>query len=946
MIDNTKVNHVEEQIFGAISVIAEKVIQGLSFDRTLLCTIVNDDKRKDGEYQVSDGTKEFTAYSSQTDYKKDQAVYVTIPNGDINQQKMIIGKYKSDEATPSSVTSPFDLYVPIKLPEIETDYSKEKGLKANDTKKEEEILKETVLEDIIGYTRLGLKAKFKSSVAEAVSGSYGLRVILTGTKADSNGTTIVTESFVAALTQDDMFGNPYNFESYYKQEKVFAIEQFTKITKIKIDFYQNKDFKNSKGEEIKLPTAENGELPIIFSPDLFIKDIELSFGIDSSEVQGEYLQIYSEIPLVYSEGTETELKSRLVVQNDNGDYGVEDLNTNQEIKWYKRDLSYSNSINDGGGLGWKLISDNNIVLNSESEEHYKAILFEDNKKKLESNILYFTNINRKMTESEKNSALKIICDDDSNGNYMIYRQGGALIDPSQRDSVRALKVEYLGTEIADANSLEWIFPKEKTMIDYNFGEDANGNKINIIKSSTVNYKIKNHYNIEDNNNTIMCKYTKILDEETKQVEVYTAVKTLQFGTQGTGGSEYTMVVGLASGENAITVDQTDSIVLRIYDSNNNKILLDGAKFSISSLDIFNTPVYHDNKYAVRWELKKGIGFDQAQILTITANTLNLTTYYPLAIRSSSNYKYISGPTQVIYSTSGEPNYSKEECILYNNSNESVEKLTTRPTIPSVYLSNNPQFIEFKDKWKQPILFIQNKYPSTTISQWDGENVKIDGGTVLGTSFAAGTKDSNNKFSGVMLGDWRGDSDLKDHTGIFGFKNGELVYSIRDDGDAYFKGEINATSGSVGGWIINSNSIQSQNRQITLESSGTISVNKLTIGDLSFGRHGDWWGFNSDKAGPIKFVGEDTMTFQALIDSVPYGFQIYGDIEYYINKGSSATIAETKGELVYSNLAVGNSLYVRNAIVLNQKGSGENSYGNINAMNKISNPKIGQLFFVI
>jgi hypothetical protein len=113
---------------------------------------------------------------------------------------MIIGKYKSDEATPYNVTSPFDLYVPIKLPEIETDYSKEKGLKANDTKKEKEILKETVLKDIIGYTRLGLKAKFKSSVAEAVSGSYGLRVILTGTKADSNGTTIVTESFVAALT--------------------------------------------------------------------------------------------------------------------------------------------------------------------------------------------------------------------------------------------------------------------------------------------------------------------------------------------------------------------------------------------------------------------------------------------------------------------------------------------------------------------------------------------------------------------------------------------------------------------------------------------------------------------------------------------------------------------------------------------------------------------------
>jgi hypothetical protein len=75
------------------------------------------------------------------------------------------------------------------------------------------------------------------------------------------------------------------------------------------------------------------------------------------------------------------------------------------------------------------------------------------------------------------------------------------------------------------------------MIDYNFGEniiyekDENGNdivkeriKINTTSSLVPNYKIKNHYDIKDNNNTIICKYT------TSAGEVFTAVETMQFGT--------------------------------------------------------------------------------------------------------------------------------------------------------------------------------------------------------------------------------------------------------------------------------------------------------------------------------------------------------------------------------------------------------------------------------
>jgi hypothetical protein len=53
------------------------------------------------------------------------------------------------------------------------------------------------------------------------------------------------------------------------------------------------------------------------------------------------------------------------------------------------------------------------------------------------------------------------------------------------------------------------------------------------------------------------------------------------------------------------------------------------------------------------------------------------------------------------------------------------------------------------------LVIQNTYPSTTINSWDGETLTVDteNGTILGTALAMGTKNNENQFTGVMLGDW-------------------------------------------------------------------------------------------------------------------------------------------------------------------------------------------------
>jgi hypothetical protein len=62
---------------------------------------------------VTDGSSKFYAYSISTDYKKNDAVYVTVPNGDFNNQKLITGKQISKNTSPYIFRTPFDTMVDV-----------------------------------------------------------------------------------------------------------------------------------------------------------------------------------------------------------------------------------------------------------------------------------------------------------------------------------------------------------------------------------------------------------------------------------------------------------------------------------------------------------------------------------------------------------------------------------------------------------------------------------------------------------------------------------------------------------------------------------------------------------------------------------------------------------------------------------------------------------------
>jgi hypothetical protein len=114
-----------------------------------------------------------------TEYKVKDVVYVTIPNGDFNKQKLIVGKQVTDTTEPFVFTNPFKTMLDVTNNLIIGDKG-ENGLVANcpwEALSDIPIWTQTFYnKELKGYTRLGLSAQFQTWLTKTVKGEYGLRL--------------------------------------------------------------------------------------------------------------------------------------------------------------------------------------------------------------------------------------------------------------------------------------------------------------------------------------------------------------------------------------------------------------------------------------------------------------------------------------------------------------------------------------------------------------------------------------------------------------------------------------------------------------------------------------------------------------------------------------------------------------------------------------------------
>ena len=88
----------------------------------------------------------------------------------------------------------------------------------------------------------------------------------------------------------------------------------------------------------------------------------------------------------------------------------------------------------------------------------------------------------------------------------------------------------------------------------------------------------------------------------------------------------------------------------------------------------------------------------------------------------------------------------------------------------------------------PIHYLLNKYGMANINEWDGNSVQIDneGGFILAPQMGAGHKESDNSFTGVLMGETRLPSKQTPQTGLLGYNAGTRTFFLNSkNGSASF-----------------------------------------------------------------------------------------------------------------------------------------------------------------
>lgn len=1005
MADNTRVNELQEKLLKAIDILNAQALNSISFDKTIICTIENDKDKKDGKYEVNDGNRIFTAYSNDTKLRSGDTVYVTVPEGNFENQKMIIGKKTADNSKPFNFTQPFDTFfdmtgnVAVGAMPIEAVANNEEDKRIAILYEKDEqgntISLNVSDKDIIKYTRLAIRANFRSWIKNAISGNYGIDIILTTDKPNTTTGETKNGTYTYRFDSSMFYGNPYNFETYYSQELVLDLEKqdIGKVTGIRVDFYQDEPFKDREDVALSSTEQDGG----LLASNLFVDNLEIYFGKDISTFTSDMVEIYTKDSLKFMEPQSKNISARWVHLKDGNPIDMikkPDTNVNYEIRWYKYILG-SAAADEYCGVYWDRINptsgkrlfykDNKwyekefieaegvekdkVVedLNTKSfackftpdckknQEKIKCIVLVDNNIPYRSNEILFENEKEVVDTSIQTfvNALQIEEDDNTNGNYMIYGQNNNLLDSEDTKIVRTLSVYFDTNGDGEAESLvqpndnlQWIFPNNSMIIlqngdplldeEGNEQKDESGNIIrsNIVTKNQPQYKIASYYSPGKSNNTIQCIYTN-------NGIIYTTEKEFTFGPSGTMGTDQTIVIDFVGDTKALLVGtETFQLQVQVYD-NKNKLLLDMPEnitwswlypTSNSCLKIPNKTIIEDieQSHPAIIDIQVLEGFSINQLYIIQVEVGNLTTYFPIPIKASEEYSYITGATQVIYQSDGEPNYSKEKYELFKIDGSKIENIGWKifPSEEShtyqkvtfndskeyeigkyyIYNDEKEKYEISNESYNNKIIYyqqIENTYIGSLNSYTDGYvleplSIYVKDAPIYGIQ----TLDSNgktlwtqpvlilqNKWSSNIINKWDGKSLQLDE------ENSAVIAAAISAGRK--NSEDNTFSGvMIGDW---SNSKLDTNSSIAKQT----GVYGFHHGAMSYAFKEDGTAFlGKDGRGRICFDGNDATIYSADYSTNNIGIKIdLNDPYIIINKGSELSSTSAYPFQIGSNFKV-------------------------------------------
>lgn len=408
----------------------------------------------------------------------------------------------------------------------------------------------------------------------------------------------------------------------------------------------------------------------------------------------------------------------------------------------------------------------------------------------------------------------------------------------------------------DANNKEYEIPTSKELAyspDNSMLENIWVDKYNIL-----HYNIKQKYRVNFNNNTVIVKIRTI----TESIYLFNKeILCLKDGDQGTNGTTYITAIrpcnsdGVKlSGLQPLRYNNgwTNDIRVRCYVYKDGELINGNSKYSITykwqgtNVTVENKEVITDSVDRV---LVRGIPAISADTpnaelafyvrvqVTIKDDNSSVDIYasYPLDVIVGSTLASAIDidtiPSYIKYNSSGlTPSFYSNDINFYYNDVAYNDNITSlNENILTIKTDNGKKYLEpassfifenikdndqsnigvlnlaipnSNDRLIHPIIMYLDTYGNEAINGWDGTALDTgDGEYVFAPQVGAGTKDSQNRFTGVVMGKDSG----QDKVGLYGYQEGVNTFGLMEDGTAFFGAssgggriEINGKSGSIKG----------------------------------------------------------------------------------------------------------------------------------------------------
>lgn len=455
----------------------------------------------------------------------------------------------------------------------------------------------------------------------------------------------------------------------------------------------------------------------------------------------------------------------------------------------------------------------------------------------EAETSYITTLAHTITASESEDDITISYVGEDTFRY--NANGDISIEDSERE--RTLQVTLAWRDgVATSYTVDWIGPdgQELSSSMYNPTESMM-EQVWIDNSNILHYHIKQKYKVNYTNNTFTVRITTIDGNS------YSFLKEILFlkdGDQGTNGTTYVVAVRPCdtngtklAGFNPLVYYNgawSGNLPLRCYVYKDGELINGNSHYTLqyawtphnvnltpeaagmedrqiaSGLDtIINTPIApyvtvevtvndqingRETSIYAYYPLDVAVNYSASEIETIDISSIPSYIKYT---SGGTNPQFYSNNIEFIYDGTGYSQYiaslntnilelENDDGLIYLNPASSfIFEDTQIPMLRCAASADATSYV------LHPIVVYLDTYGNENINGWDGQQLVIDeenGEYIFAPQIGAGTKDSQNRFTGVVMGQNSSPNvDRNNIIGLYGYNSGQNTFGLQANGKAYF-----------------------------------------------------------------------------------------------------------------------------------------------------------------